>query len=451
MTWITDNKGAGPWDFVPQPEKCGYVNNPRWTANRASDIDHEPCGYWPKGTSTVTDVKIYDLVYGGGPYPTLSAYTFDGTTLTLLGGGEAGYGLCEYQGDSILTLVGDGPTAQIRRVRGVPPFDTIGHYAPFNAYDMETISNRDAVYWFPELGSHLAHAKSGQVIKLSLELARQGRFYHGTVIDGTDGHRYTYKYASSDSPPWNLAERPITGGFWGTVWSVIPDDVCDSPIAAWDSETAIPISDNGNMVYANGSVYVCMTNQSSPGGSIRRLHPTTFAKQAVHYGGGSASIIVNANGVYRPDYNGTGGNVVTRYDPYTLASIADSPAAVGFTGGQVIFHKDTIIHLIGNYFSPWGLRRYDQITLALLQEQTYPNGTGQPYQLITLIDDNFLLVGSNDHVRVLDAHTLQPVTPLVSLYGGYAQEAMLVVPQGLHGTISTAHRCGTSPVWPMPA
>ena len=52
MTWITDNKGAGPWDFVPQPEKCGYVNNPRWTANRASDIDHEPCGYWPKSNRT---------------------------------------------------------------------------------------------------------------------------------------------------------------------------------------------------------------------------------------------------------------------------------------------------------------------------------------------------------------------------------------------------------------
>ncbi len=45
--WLA-NKGAGPWAFQEQPEKLGYVNNPRWTGAPASELEHEPCGYWLK-------------------------------------------------------------------------------------------------------------------------------------------------------------------------------------------------------------------------------------------------------------------------------------------------------------------------------------------------------------------------------------------------------------------
>lgn len=48
--WVTDNRGEGPWDFVEQPEKLGYINNPLWTDAPASDVEHEPCGYWFKGS-----------------------------------------------------------------------------------------------------------------------------------------------------------------------------------------------------------------------------------------------------------------------------------------------------------------------------------------------------------------------------------------------------------------
>lgn len=48
MNWVTDNKGAGPWDFQEQGRKLGYINNPRWAGTPASLIEHEPCGYWDK-------------------------------------------------------------------------------------------------------------------------------------------------------------------------------------------------------------------------------------------------------------------------------------------------------------------------------------------------------------------------------------------------------------------
>ena len=63
--WITDNKGAGPWDFIPQGEKYGYVNNPRWTVNPASEVIHEPCGYWPKPRVGPTVVNIYGILTNG--------------------------------------------------------------------------------------------------------------------------------------------------------------------------------------------------------------------------------------------------------------------------------------------------------------------------------------------------------------------------------------------------
>ena len=63
MTWISDNKGAGPWDFIKQPDKPHYNegnlisdhDNPVWATDHLSLFDkpvtptHHPwCGYWHK-------------------------------------------------------------------------------------------------------------------------------------------------------------------------------------------------------------------------------------------------------------------------------------------------------------------------------------------------------------------------------------------------------------------
>jgi hypothetical protein len=34
MGWVDDNKGAGPWAFIPQENKWGYLNNPLWSARQ---------------------------------------------------------------------------------------------------------------------------------------------------------------------------------------------------------------------------------------------------------------------------------------------------------------------------------------------------------------------------------------------------------------------------------
>lgn len=57
-----ENKGLGPWDFIEQPDKWGYLNNPRWASLpeaqefceskgviSGSSNQHKPCGHWHKG------------------------------------------------------------------------------------------------------------------------------------------------------------------------------------------------------------------------------------------------------------------------------------------------------------------------------------------------------------------------------------------------------------------
>lgn len=62
--WLA-NKGAGPWGFEAQKDKLGYVNNPRWTGAPASLIEHDPCGYWLKGTSSSIP-NPRGILYGTG-------------------------------------------------------------------------------------------------------------------------------------------------------------------------------------------------------------------------------------------------------------------------------------------------------------------------------------------------------------------------------------------------
>ena len=74
MSWIDKFKGIGPWPFIEQQNKWGYLNNPRWSNSPKGTADpisasefceksglpnlklnrstHEPCGHWHKTPSS---------------------------------------------------------------------------------------------------------------------------------------------------------------------------------------------------------------------------------------------------------------------------------------------------------------------------------------------------------------------------------------------------------------
>lgn len=66
-----DNKDLGPWDFIEQPNKWGYLNNPRWASVpgaqefcgskgviSGSPNQHKPCGHWHKKIVGAPDVEV---------------------------------------------------------------------------------------------------------------------------------------------------------------------------------------------------------------------------------------------------------------------------------------------------------------------------------------------------------------------------------------------------------
>ena len=83
MSW-KDDKDLGSWEFSEQPNKWGYLNNPRWSNNPKNSADsmsapefcadrglpvnlsnrHIPCGHWHKGESST----LYYITFQEGSW-----------------------------------------------------------------------------------------------------------------------------------------------------------------------------------------------------------------------------------------------------------------------------------------------------------------------------------------------------------------------------------------------
>ena len=96
MSW-KDNKNLGPWKFSEQPDRWGYLNNPRWTKDpkavafaskvglsAGTTAKHAPCGHWHKHKE-IAPVQPGNL-YGSG-------WNGDGTLG--LESGTSGYSILE--------------------------------------------------------------------------------------------------------------------------------------------------------------------------------------------------------------------------------------------------------------------------------------------------------------------------------------------------------------------
>ena len=95
MSWKEDKDlGPVPWNFVKQPDKWGYLNNPRWTDTPEDPVSysddpgsepqvwtppdgssivtgqtagrHLPCGHWHRGISYGPGEDLYIACNCGG-------------------------------------------------------------------------------------------------------------------------------------------------------------------------------------------------------------------------------------------------------------------------------------------------------------------------------------------------------------------------------------------------
>jgi len=453
--WITANKGAGPWDFIPQEEKCGYVNNPRWTGAPASEVIHNPCGYWPKGVPGVVGANIYGLYEG----TKIWAVHFDGNILTYLGkyvSPDLGLHGIDWFNNNLIVEAGLGATAKLRQISSTPSFPLVMEHTPFNSSDIpnSVFSN---LLFSSGLSKYFYVSYPGEygarVIRLNSALVKEARGCYATVTTGTDGNLYYY-YSRYAPGGWDALLHPTTGTEWGWFWKRIDDNVCDGPITTWG--VGIPYSAYGAsscFVEHQGSLYVLLS-QSVSDYALRKLNPTTLAITA------TADLLMGQriaayNGVIYVLYGLTTASVKS-YNASTLVEIADSGV---LTYGRATYDlsdmlvTDEGVTLVTDAYT--GTRAFyllDRASLAVIKE--VPAGTtgdsDKLYQRLAVFNGDYLVAATGQGVDIIERVGFQRVATLDLnlLVGGSLQQRVLVGPGESGG--SAPNRCGTSPVWPMP-
>lgn len=464
MSWITENLNAGPWDFTKQPEKCGYVNNPRWTATPASEVIHEPCGYWPTGHTT-SIANLYGITSSGGE---IWAAYYDGTSLNWVSSYDSpddANGLAFYNGN-LLTVAGEGATAVLRELTVTAPLTVVANHTGMLANDLPsqgsttTIINAASIEKYFVVGS----AQGGRVIRFNSSLEREARGIYSTVVQGTDGHLYVLTESGFS---WLAANRPVTGGNWNLYWDRIEDDICDSPLTPWGSGAFYPTYSGLTMaLFHNGYLYFVLS-QSTSQKALRKVDPATFeivaavdrtlAGHAVGYG----------NRIYVTVGSTTARVYAFSADDLTQVAVSDvlpyGRVTVGVGNGSLAVVGGRLVVTTIPFLTDSGLHVLDLDTLALIE--SIPYASSSSYGSLVGIDNSTVAIHEDNGVGIARlgglavpsglGSSLEQATPpflLFSSHGyGGGNDAWILSNTVTESSSSVvpAMPCGTSPVWPM--
>jgi len=481
-----DISGPTPWPFNEQARKLGYINNPRWTASPASDVEHEPCGYWWRERALAT---LLTNVYAHSRDIGFWGASFDGTSLRYIGRYNGGSGHwfstpTRYENSLLMTRdIGDlilQPTLQ--RVSLSAPHVVEQTYSPFLAND---IADKIPFRWGPGLvngkyyllqGSSLTGVASGayvgsNFVRFNSSLGREARGYWCTVVTGTDGNLYS---SITDLIPtdvaWDATRRPITGAFWPFEWKLHPDMICDSPITPWGSGHVYSgACGRVEWTYGNGKLYV--VSAGGPTIGLRKLDPNTFAILSTNGAeanpfdttkGGHHPVFVNGK-IYVVNPVSDNPNYVTvkAYDATTLSLVATSANLIGwgsfgllFTG--IIEGPGYLVCWVETGNGQWALHKLDYASLATIASYTITlpaTGVYPPNQLeLGKYSAEYLLAIYYRGIGVLRTSTMTLEQPIDLIPQGW------VTNLNVEGILSTDVQASTSspvplvsPVWTMPA
>lgn len=358
----------------------------------------------------------------------------------------------------------------VREISTSPPLSVIKDHVILLTEDLPTMDANTTILYASDIEKYfvIGSGKHGRMIRLSNALAREARGVNGTVVTGTDGHLYLC--LNHLMPDWREDAHPITGGFWTIYWERIQDDVCNSPVTAWGTGFSYPTYGSAPCAtYHNGYLYVSL-NQSISQQALRKIDPMTLERVASANRLGAGKIIGHGSLVYVAV--GTVNAQVISYNASDLTSVATSgvlPYGRFVNGGDGDFSvvDGRLIVTTVTYTGQSALYALDLNTLEILDVVTYSAGAGGPiYQRLARIDDTTVVIAENDGVGIARLNGLRVPSgvgaglegadpPYLSFnqhsYEGYSQQWVLA--QILSGASNTpaSQRCGTSPVWPMPA
>lgn len=418
-------KGEGPWAFEKSPVKNHYnegshitnYTNPVWELDRVipdepvTEQHHPFCGYWPDLVSvppppaTSPEANIFGLFNVGA---TIWGCYFDGvSSLTFTGFYESPSGdinclVLDENDDTIVTVAGDGSTAELRKISTTPvgdlfPLDST--ITPFNDYDV-TQSIRGDMIRCPDTGivyyaEGAASNEGGRLLKLhGTTYAKQLRSFIGTVTEGTDSNLYIPDYVYSD---WVSYQRPITGEYWESFYSRIPDDHTDGDVTAWGTDALLT---NGatefRMKIYEGELYAGLV--ASPTSRFRVYNSGDLEiDRFTNAKGFPYDFVIHNDYIYSVE--GVFDCRLRKYDAETLVFIEEVLLSPG-RADEIIVMGGNLIILNDPYIATNQLFKVNPSTMAIIDWVSFP--VTDLWQRIAKIDDTFLAVGGNNHAMVFN-------------------------------------------------
>lgn len=298
MGWKEDNKGAGPWVFAPQPNKWGYVNNPRWKSTPVAPInydsggepqiwspeqtnhddagsgEHFPCGHWHKQADSIDDepeviydVNLYRMTKPWLDSGSIQSMFFNTTSKTL---SLVGY----YIGDDDLSALEILDNAYISTIKGSganskllildSALNVVSELSIFNALDIYDPTNNHLIYYNGYIYWFSVNGGVSTIGRITYPgYVRDGRFCPGGVYIGTDGNLYQYSYYSTS---WGEATfRATTGALYAIVNEIIADGEHDGDTVAYGAGVyGFSRGTSTNSLHVrNGRIYIAIVASGS--------------------------------------------------------------------------------------------------------------------------------------------------------------------------------------------
>jgi len=444
-------KGLGPWDFTEQYDVWGYLNNRRWTDEQSTPVnysgnesnepqiwtveqdyvnrvgtEHHPCGHWHKRSGEAAPVltdkaNIWGITSLGGsvaPFGGIWAVYFDGSKLHYRGAYEPINkdinGLAFYE-DQLITIAGNGSTAEIRTINKTT-MELNQIFTPFNNYDIIQPTECKLLNGFSDKEIWYIDA-DGLLVQLNTHI-KQSRSFWGTVVTGTDSNLYR-------SLRGVAGFRPIDQVGYTAFWEVVADNLTDGTVYSWS--TAPFYTANAVGVHAQrDSNYIYISSWDSPYNNINVIDPGTFNPVSEIDSFKSRRMVILDSHLYT-----IAGLNISEIKKFRLPSGSGVPnltyidTSTSFDGyfGDIDKTSDYII--AGNivYTTTSGLYKIDPNDLSIVDFTT-----GVECQRIATINDQFVVVGSNNSVSVYDVTDMSLVDTLALANdpNGFGQTEVIV-------------------------
>lgn len=448
LTDWTDDKNLGPWTFVEQKNKWGYLNDPRWkkTSEDTTYYDSNPalepqvwtphnrggysrgdrrvhfqCGHWHKTTNAVPPV-IYDIYWQlarGTDSVVHVLFDESSMSLTYLGIYQPALHInsMAWYGDDLIIPAGSGVTACILEIDQY--LNLIATHTPYNQYDKEGANDNgsilvidDGIFQYEPMGTD----NFERIMKFDSSLNRVARYLPHTIVLGTDLNHYAFRYPSGLSswpPGYGI---PITGAVWTAFWRKIPDGLFDAitEVGYGVGTVVSGASVSGNM--STDGEHLFVTSWATPNSLIQKVDPTDGSLLAAVETSpwGITSICY---GDYLYVMCGVTTATLTKHNKSDLAKVATLPLPYGMGSASP---NESIIEMNGKILAVNGqyipsdepvMYKIDPNSMTIVQTKLLESGSNTPLCLHN-IDDRYILVGFNVHLAVYDFDTMEELATL---------------------------------------